>query len=284
MWPWADLLQPIMRQAPQRGPGRRPIPAEPMLRLYWMQQWDGLSDPGREDRLYAVASMRRFAGVALDAMLAETPIGLFRPFLPRPRLPEALLERTGQYWSDRGLILCEGPLVDATLWAAPTSPTNREQAPEPQRGSTQKGTTWPLGLKAHGGSDRQGRVPPVVVPSASVQDWQRMDEGLQGDEKGLYGDTAYARAQRQPDAQAEGIQGRVRRKATHGRKLSCADRWFNRKSNRIQARIEHPLGVIKHLGGYSPVRYRGWAKNAAELFPLFAVANGYLTRRELAAT
>ena len=199
-------------------------------------------------------------------------------------MTERLFECIGQYLSDRGLLLREGTIVDATILAAPTSTKNRDQARDPQMGSTKKGTTWHFGLKAHVGSDPQGRVHTVVVTSASVHDSQMMDECLHGDEQVIYGDKAYVDAQRQQDAQAEGIEWRVLRKATRGRKLTCADRSFNRKSNRTRARVEHPFGIIKHLWGYSKVRYRGLAKNAAQLFTLFALANVYLARRALAAT
>ena len=67
-------------------------------------------------------------------------------------------------------------------------------------------------------------------------------------------------------------------------RLTCADRAFNRKSNRVRTRVEHVFGVIKHLWGYRRVRYRGLAKNAAHLFTLLALANWYLVRRELAGT
>ena len=281
--PWDVLLRPILPQYPKPGQGRRPIPAETMLRIYFMQQWYGLSDPGMEDSLYDVETMRRFAGVGLDAIPDETTICKFRHFLERHRLTEVLFERTGQYLSERGLIVREGTIVDATILAAPTSTKNRDQARDPEMGSTKKGTTWHFGLKAHGGSDLQGRVHTVVVPSASVHDSQMMDECLHGDEEVLYGDKAYVDAQRQQDAQAEGIQWRVLRKAKRGRKRTGADRSFNRKSNRTRARIEHPFGLIKHLWGYSKVRYRGLAKNAAQLFTLFALANVYLARRELRA-
>ena len=235
--PWDDLLQPILRKYPKPGQGRRPIPAATMLRIYFMQQWYGLSDPGMEDSLYDVASMRRFAGVALDAIPDETTICKFRHFLERHRLTEVLFERTGQYLSERGLIVREGTIVDATILAAPTSTKNRDQARDPQMGSTKKGTTWHFGLKAHVGSDPQGRVHTVVVTSASVHDSQMMDDCLHGDEAVIYGDKAYVDAQRQQDAQAEGIAWRVLRKATRGRKLTCADRSFNRKSNRTRARV-----------------------------------------------
>ena len=69
-----------------------------------------------------------------------------------------------------------------------------------------------------------------------------------------------------------------------GSALNCADKSFNRKSNRTRARVEHAFGVIKHLWGYRKVRYRGLEKNTAQAFTLFALANFYMARRELAVT
>ena len=63
--PWNKLLKPISRKYPKTGQGRHPIPAEVMLRIYFLQQWYGLSDPGMEDSLYGVELMHRFAGVDL---------------------------------------------------------------------------------------------------------------------------------------------------------------------------------------------------------------------------
>ena len=245
-----------------------------------------------EDSLYDVESMRRFAGVALDAIPDETTICKFRHFLERHGLTEVLFERTGQYLSERGLIVCEGTIVDATILAAPTS-TKEPKIFDPSpataaiRRCRPSRATWHFGLKAHVGSDLQGRVHTVVVTSASVHDSQMMDECLHGDETVIYGDKAYVDAQRQQDAQAEGMEWRVLRKAKRGRKLTCADHSFNRKSNRTrayQARVEHSFGIIKHLWGYRKVRYRGLAKNAAQVFTLFALANVYLARRALMAT
>ena len=57
--PWDKLLNPILRKYPKPGQGRCPIPAGVMLWIYFLQQWYGLSDPGMEDSLYDVESMRR---------------------------------------------------------------------------------------------------------------------------------------------------------------------------------------------------------------------------------
>ena len=76
-----------------------------------------------------------------------------------------------------------------------------------------------------------------------------------------------------------GVDRWVSRKASRGKRLNCADRSFNRKSNRTRSRVEHAFGVVKHLWGYRKVRYRGLEKNGAQVFTLFALANFYLARR-----
>ncbi len=76
----------------------------------------------------------------------------------------------------------------------------------------------------------------------------------------------------------------MNRKAKRGKKLNCADRSFNKKSNRTRARVEHVFGIVKNLWGYRKVRYRGLEKNAAQVFTLMALANYYMVRHELAGT
>ncbi|MGM0988818.1 MAG: transposase, partial [Pseudomonadota bacterium] len=47
----------------------------------------------------------------------------------------------------------------------------------------------------------------------------------------------------------------------------------------IRAKVEHPFHVIKNLFGYRKVRYKGLAKNQAQLFSLFGLANLVLSTR-----
>ena len=44
--PWEKLLQVVRKHYPVAGNGRQPMPLERMLRIYFMQQWCRLSDPG----------------------------------------------------------------------------------------------------------------------------------------------------------------------------------------------------------------------------------------------
>jgi len=281
--PWKQLLKPILKNYPKPGNGRRPIPAETMLRLYFMQQWYGLSDPAMEDSLYDIESMRRFAGVTLEQIPDESTILKFRHFLEAHRLTEKLFEITTQYLSDKNLILSEGTIVDATIISASSSTKNQDKQRDPEMKQTKKGNNWHFGMKAHIGTDTQGRIHTVVVTDASVHDSQILDDCLHGEEQAIYGDKAYASEERKQAAEAKGITWRVNRKAKRGKKLNCADRSFNKKSNRTRARVEHAFGLVKHLWGYRKVRYRGLDKNAAQVFSLFALANFYKVRHELLA-
>ena len=52
---------------------------------------------------------------------------------------------------------------------------------------------------------------------------------------------------------------------------------------RIRAKVEHPFRVIKRQFGHVKVRYRGPAKNTAQLHTLFALSNLWMARRQLMA-
>jgi IS5 family transposase len=45
--------------------------------------------------------------------------------------------------------------------------------------------------------------------------------------------------------------------------------------------VEHPFRIVKRQFGYLKTRYRGLAKNTAQLTVLFALANVYQVRRLL---
>lgn len=282
--PWKELLGVIKRHYPKGGNGRPPIGLEPMLRIYFMQQWYGLSDPAMEDSLYDITSMRRFAGLSLDNIPDESTILRFRHRLERNNLTQKLFRKTEKYLSEKNLMVSSGTIVDATIISAPSSTKNEERKRDPEMKQTKKGNQWHFGMKVHVGTDTQGRAHSVAVTDASVHDSTVMDDLLHGDETEIYGDKAYGSRERQGRLESQGVTWRVNRKARRGKKLTCADRSFNRKSNRTRARVEHLFGVVKNLWGYRKVRYRGLDKNAAQVFTLLALANLYLARRDLQPT
>lgn len=75
----------------------------------------------------------------------------------------------------------------------------------------------------------------------------------------------------------------MKAKAKPGRPLSISQRRRNRRFEKIRAKVEHVFRVMKCQFGYRKVRYRGIAKNGAQIFTLLALTNLFLARRKLAS-
>ena len=281
--PWKRMVAVIEPHYPKGERGRRPFPLETMLRIHFMQQWFGLSDPGMEDELHDNVSSRVFAGLPVGVAPDETTICKFRHLLEKHKLAEQLFATSQKHLVQRGLMVKSATIVDATIISAPTSTKNKDRQRDPEMKSTRKGNQCYFGMKAHIGTDTEGRVHSVEVTSANVHDSVVMPECLHGGEKVIYADKAYVNKARKKAAEDKGVEWRVLRKATKKRKLNCADTSFNRKSNRTRAKVEHAFGVIKNLWGYRKVRYRGLAKNTGQVYTLLALANIYMARKQLLA-
>lgn len=57
--------------------------------------------------------------------------------------------------------------------------------------------------------------------------------------------------------------------------------WLEQAKVSIRAKVEYPFHVVKNPFRHRKTRYRGLAKNAAQLFSLFGLANLMLARRWL---
>jgi IS5 family transposase len=64
------------------------------------------------------------------------------------------------------------------------------------------------------------------------------------------------------------------------RERAPAERWERYKA-RVHAKVEPPFRVVKRQFGHSKVRYRGLAKNAAQMITLLALSNLWMARRRL---
>jgi IS5 family transposase len=51
----------------------------------------------------------------------------------------------------------------------------------------------------------------------------------------------------------------------------------------IRAKVEHPFHIVKNLFKHKKARYKGLAKNSAQLFSLFGLANLVIAKRQLLA-
>ena len=243
-----------------------------MLRIHFLQQWFGYSDPGMEEALYEVPLLRQFVGIDLgrDFVPDETTILKFRRLLERHALAPAIFAEVQAVLQEKGLLLQEGKTVDATLIHAPSS--------------TKKGNQWYFGMKAHVATDLQGVVQAVDFTAAKVPNHQRLEGLLMGEESVVLADGGDYYPQVHDMLAARGIRNAVARRRYPGQKTGLAAlKRYNRAIAQIRARGEHAFRVLKCQFGYQRTRYRGLRKNGAQLTTLFALANLYMLRRYLLA-
>jgi IS5 family transposase len=257
-----------------------------MLRICCPQQWYRLSDPGAEEALYDICSMRAFAGLELgrDAIPDETTILNFRHLLERHDLTKAVFAAVAEHLQARGALLRGGTIVDATLIAASPSTKNQTGRRDPEMSQSKKGNQWYFGMKAHIGVDmRSGLVHTAAVTTGSVHDAKVMGDLIRADDRAVFGDKGYCGDRKKRTARQAGVYWAVKDQRKPGRQLSASQKQRNRKHGAVRAKIEHVFRVLKCQFGYRQVRYRGIAKNAAQVFSLLALANLYLARHKLMA-
>ena len=283
--PWQGLVDVIEPYYPKpEGAGRRPIGVERMLRIYFLQHWFHLSDPAAEEALYDSRAMRRFVGIDLgeEAAPDETTICKFRHLMERHNLGDQLFHLVNQYLQENGLKVNRGTIVDASIINAPSSTKNKKKQRDPEMHQTKKGNQWYFGMKAHIGVDSRTKlIHHVVATAANVHDSVVLGDLLHGDERRVWGDSAYAG---QSDVLAElapNARDFTQRKGSRYRSLSDQERVTNREKSRVRARVEHVFGVMKGQFGFTKVRYKGLAKNAHHLFVACALVNLVMVKKAL---
>src|SRR5450759_3216609 len=97
--------------------GRPPIGLERMLRRYFVQQWYGLADEAVEDALYDSQPLRNFCGINLtkESVPDATTLMGFRHLVEANELPQAIFKEVNTLLKERGLLMSQGTLIDATL-------------------------------------------------------------------------------------------------------------------------------------------------------------------------
>lgn len=229
-------------------------------------------------------AMRALAGIDLAAEPAphETTMCKFRHLLERNGLGTRLFQEVGRYLQSHGMKVSSGTIVDATIINAPSSTKNASGERDPEMHQTKKGNQWFFGMKGHVGVDNKTKlIHSVAASAANVHDGNLLPELLHGAETKVWGDSAYAGQSEMIEALAPAAKGLTQKRGRGYKYLMPRQRMINRARSRVRARVEHAIGVIKRIFGFTKVRYRGIAKNANRLFVACALANLYMVRHRL---
>lgn len=284
--PWAALEARIAPHYPKAGKGRQPVGLGVMLRIYFLQHWFALSDPGAEDALYESPVLRGFCGIDLGRAPApdETTILNFRHLLEANDLCGELLDAVNHHLISKGLRIATGTIVDATIIAAPSSTKNARKERVPQMHQTKKGNQYYFGAKAHIGMDsNSGLVHSVCTSAASVHDKHMLPHLLHGEEKKVWGDAGYQGQTETIREAAPDAQDMTNRRVQKSQGVvDQQEKRKNRNKSRVRAKVEWPFRILKQIFKYTKVRYRGIKKNHEWLLAAFALVNLYQHRKRLA--
>lgn len=286
--PWAQLEAVIEPYYPTGKRGRPPIGLARMLRLYFLQQWFALSDEAVEDALYDMPAFREFVRVDLWTETAPdaTTLLKFRRLLERHGLTEQLFACINAQLQSEGLLMREGTMVDATLIEAPSSTKNAARGRDPEMHQAKKGNQWYFGMKAHIGADEaSGLVHTLHTTAANGADVSQIEHLLHGEEHTVWADAGYTGAAKREALQDRPLTWYIAERRSAIQKLAegsplreLLERVETLKAQ-VRARVEHPFHVIKRRFGHRKVRYKGLAKNTAQLYTLFGLANLLLAER-----
>ena len=280
---FAGLLGAIYA-APVGRPSYGPLV---LMKCLLLQQWYRLSDPGLEEALSDRLSFRRFVGLALaDPVPDHSTLSRFRAELVRRRLNERLLAELNRQLDQRGLIVKQGTLIDASLVEADG---RRPRQGEPVEDRSDRDATWnampeqPLfGYKAHVAVDQgSGLVRQAILTPAHVSDKTPFLDLVQGDEQAVYADRGYESRWYRERLAEQGIADGVMRCDFPRRRLTPAEHARNRAIGRLRAPVERSFAILKRWYGYRRVRYRSLVKNALQLQLLCLALN---LRRALVLT
>lgn len=250
-----------------------------------------MSDEGVEDAIYDSQAIRGFVGIDLarEAAPDATTLLKFRRLLEQHQLTERIFAAINVHLAEKGLLLKEGTVVDATIIAAPSSTKNQSGGRDPEMHQTKKGNEWHFGMKAHIGVDaHSGIVHTLVTTAANVNDVTQAHKLLHGKEKFGFGDAGYQGVEKREENRGRSVKWFVamrpgKRKALPDSELGRMDEAIEKLKASIRAKVEHPFHFVKNLFGHKKNRYWGLAKNTAQLFTLFALANLVIGKRRLFA-
>jgi transposase, IS5 family len=151
--------------------------------------------------------------------------------------------------------------------------------------ATRKGQQVYFGMKAHIGVDaHSGLVHHVLGTAAHISDVTVADHWLHGQEQMVHADAGYQGVAKRPEHHKRPVDWQVRRHRIgvlpgQEEAMLRAHRLKERAKAAIRAKVEHVFRTVKCQFGFTKVRYKGLAKNTAQLFTLFTLANLWKVRK-----
>jgi IS5 family transposase len=266
-----------------------------LFKVMLLQRWYTLSDPAAEDALNDRKSFARFVGLGLEETAPDhSVICRFRKELVRRGLMQPLLDELARQIDDKGLVLKEGTLLDATFVAsaarppAPPRPAKavksgpvagqeppaepkaaRKTDPEagkrsridPEARWARKGKLAVFGYKLHIAADSERRIVRAHrLTAANRNDCELGPDLVQPDGGAHYADKGYSSQPMRDQLRRLGLPDGVMRLGNKHHPDSPAARRRNRWIAGIRWRVEGVFAEMKRSFAFRRSRYLGLPK------------------------
>ncbi len=244
------------------------------VKMLFLQHLYNLSDPELEDQVNDRLSFQYFAGIDYTTTVPDfTTIWRFKESLIQESLMDKLFDLILSFIETKGLVIKKGTCVDASIIQSTTKPLSKERRSELEKtpssqidtdaDSTQKRGKKYFGYKGHIGTDIDSKIiRKRSFTSARPHDSTEKDNLLSGDERAVFGDSAYGNKSDKQEARKQGVHYGMLDKATRSKKLSVSQKKRNKKKSKIRNQVEHPFAYIKEKLGYRKAVAKNKARNA----------------------
>lgn len=268
---WSGVEGLLRRLRPGRT-GRPPYPVLVLFKALLLQRWHDLSDEALEDALVDRLSFRRFVGLSLEVPVPDaSTLCRFRVALAAAGLGEAVFAAVCRSLDDRGLVVRQGTLIDASLMTAAVAEPRKQPGGgvsrvDPEAVWAKKGSKATFGYKLHIAVDQgSGLVREARLTPANVADCTLGPDLVQGDEAAVYADMGYDSARMRDRLAQDRITNAVMRRPNKHHRLDAEDLARNKAIALVRARVEGVFGTLKRSYRRHRLRYIGLARNSLDL-------------------
>lgn len=281
--------QPIIRVLEQHytpgqsARGRKAYPPLILLKMTLLQTWYNLSDYGVEEQVNDSLSCMRFCGLQLeDDVPDHSVVCRFRKALNHSGAWDALLQQINDQLTQRGVLVKQGAIVDASVTPTPRKPQGKPTYSLPSEQDTlptkvvkpgvdqqarwvKKGGKLQYGYKRHYLADaQQGLVLSVHTTPANAHESQHLGASLSKAElpqgSRVLADKGYCAQANEALLHSRDLRSGIQRKAARNKPLTSREKRYNQLVGKVRYKIERVFGSIKRWFGGLTARYVGLMK------------------------
>ena len=291
---WEIFREPIrsrIRKADYSKGVRPPMDEIVMIKMVFLQDWNGLSDDDTEYMVNDRLSYQRFLGMELGEKSPDAKtLWLFKEQLGKEGMRD-LFDVFNELLIAKQIVKREGSLVDATFVEVPRQRNSREENAKIKKGEipeewqapenvnkleqkdtdarwTNKGNQNYYGYKDHVKVDNKSKIiTDFTVTPANVHDVNEFEGLIDITDKEAWLDSAYASAEHVARIMEKypHIILHICEKGTRNNPLTEQQKESNRQKSRVRARVEHVFGYITRFMGGIFIRTIGITRAEREI-------------------